>query len=258
MKFNLLKTVYKGILAGMPFLTYNPISQNTFNLPLDVCSFSTYLNFKLDDFQTNYLNNYIQKFNSNLEIVPISILNNEHDKHNYLSVNIYNCTSPAFLNNDKEFTRCEINTYVKDKKEGNYGTLIIDYLSNEFSMDPVNIFKFQEKVNFHSSDMFKIIDCSSITDKVILKANFSSMFDYNNILNDDLIRFTDLVYYKNGIFDKIYYDSSLVNAKIRSPTIVKSFNFKYKDLLFSKIDSIFYFTNKVRFIAGMWDNVYRI
>ena len=48
------------------------------------------------------------------------------------------------------------------------------------------------------------------------------MFDYNNILNDDLIRFTDLVYYKNGIFDKVYYDSSLVNAKIRSPTIVKT------------------------------------
>ena len=56
----------------------------------------------------------------------------------YLSLNIYNCTSPVFLN-DKVTTRFEINTYVND--ECRKGTLIIDYLSNELSMDPVNIFK---------------------------------------------------------------------------------------------------------------------
>ena len=45
---------------------------------------------------------------------------------------------------EKEITRCELNTYVKDHN-GNYGTLIIDYLSNELSMDPLNIFKSKHK-----------------------------------------------------------------------------------------------------------------
>ena len=152
MKFNLLKIIYKGILSGMPLLCYKPINQNTLNIPLEVSPFSTYLNFKLDDYQTSYLNNYIHKYNKDLEIVPIKMYDDEDQKYNYLSVNIYNCTSPVFLNQEKEITRCEINTYVKDNM-GNYGTLIIDYLSNEISMDPINIFKFKENVNFYDNDI---------------------------------------------------------------------------------------------------------
>ena len=36
----------------------------------------------------------------------------------YISVNIYNCTSPLFsLFTNKPVTRCEINTYVSNEKE---------------------------------------------------------------------------------------------------------------------------------------------
>lgn len=254
MKFNILKIIYKGILSGMPLLTYNPWTSNTFNLPLNVSPLSTYINFKLDDIQTNYLNKYIQKFNSDLEIVPINILEEDKDKFNYLSVNIYNCSSPVFFNDLNELTRCEINTYVKDKK-GNYGTLIIDYISNEFSMDPVNIFKQKEEVNFYKTDIFKTINCKSIKDSVKLNLNFSSLVDNNINLNNELIRYTDKVFYKNGIFDKIYYDSSLADPIINVPDSVFNFSFIYKDLFFEKIDSIFYFKDGIRFIAGMWDNI---
>ena len=160
MRLNLLKFVYRGILTGMPLLTYNPITKNTLNIPLEVKPFSTYLNFKLNDFQSEYLNNYINKFTDNLELIPINILPNE-EKSNYLSVNIYNCSSPAFINEEKEVTRCELNTYVKDKN-GNYGTLIIDYLSNELSMDPLNIFKLKERTEFYDNDIYKIINCIKI------------------------------------------------------------------------------------------------
>ena len=62
MRLNLLKFIYKGILTGMPLLTYNPYNLNTFNVPMNVNPLSTYLNFKLNDTQTKYISDYISKF----------------------------------------------------------------------------------------------------------------------------------------------------------------------------------------------------
>ena len=256
MRLNLLRFVYNGLLTGMPMLTYNPITKNTLNIPLEVKPYSTYLNFKLNEHQSQYLNNYISEYTESLELVPINILPNEKES-NYLSVNIYNCTSPVFMNEEKEITRCELNTYVKDK-DGNYGTLIIDYLSNELSMDPVNIFKSKEKTRFYNNDIYKNIDCISFTDKIELKLNYTTIYDYNQEISDELIKYTDNIFYKNGILDKVYYDSSLVNADVRSTSLCYNLTFNYKDLSFDKIDSIFYFTNKIKFIGGMWENINRI
>ena len=256
MKLNLLKFVYRGILTGMPLLTYNPITKNTINVPLQVKPYSTYINFKLDNEAISNLKSYINEYDKELELVPIKLIDNENLDY-YLSINIYNCSSPAFLNDNKEVTRCEINTYVKDKND-NYGTLIIDYLSNELSMDPVNIFKNKEKVYFNNNDLYKVIDCQSENDKVLLKLNYTILYEYDININDDLIKYTDNVYYKNGIFDKVYYDSTLVNANVKSPRLYFNFSFIYKDLSFYEADSIFYFTNKINFIGGMWSNLYDI
>ena len=53
-----------------------------------------------------------------------------------MSVNIYNCTSSIMMSNKN--LKCELNTYIKTS-EGEYGTLILDYVSNELSLDPINI-----------------------------------------------------------------------------------------------------------------------
>tara|TARA_E500000178_G_C16893837_1_gene694807 strand:+ start:187 stop:954 length:768 start_codon:yes stop_codon:yes gene_type:complete len=254
MRINLLKFVYNGILTGMPLFTYNPISKNTLNVPLEVKPFSAYLNFKLNDNQSEYLNNYISKFSNSLELVPINIFPNE-EKSNYLSLNIYNCTSPVFFNDEKEITRLELNTYVKDKN-GKYGTLIIDYLCSDLSMDPINIFKTKEQTIYKDIDIYKSIDCFSIKDNINLKLNFTTLYDYNQKISDNLIKFTDYIFYKNGIYDKIYYDSSLVEANTKSPSISYNLTFIYNDLIFEKVDSIFYFTNPIKFIGGMWDNLF--
>lgn len=254
MKLNVLKFIYRGILTGMPLLTYNPINRNIFNVPLTILPYSTYLNFRLDDNQTRYLNDYINKFSDELEIVPINLYPNE-ENYNYLSLNIYNCTSPVFVNNNKETTRFEINTYVRDKK-GKLGTLILDYLSNDLSMDPVNIFKLRDNVNFRTNNIFNTIDCSSKKEGIDLKINYTTFYDKKIYISDELIEYTDKIYYKNGIYDRIYYDSSLVNANIRSPTLFYNNTFKYKDLTFENLDSIFYFTNNISFIGGMWSNIF--
>jgi len=76
----------------------------------------------------------------------------------------------------------------------------------------------------------------------------------NNKISSNLIKFTDKVFYKNGLYDKVYYDSSLIHNKIID---VKDYEvyFKFFDLEFNNVDNIFYFENKINFIGGMWDNL---
>ena len=254
-KFNLLKFVYNGVLTGMPLVAYNPISKNTLNVPLVVLPQSTYLNFKLNSEETRYLDKYIKDYTDDLEIVPISIFPGEKET-NYLSINVYNCSSSVFMNDEKYITRCEINTYVRDKK-GNYGTIILDYLCNDLSMDPVNIFKQKENIIFDKNYEYNVIKGQSFSDKISLNFKYNTFDTIRTSISDNLIKYTDNIYYKNGIMDKIYYDSSLVNAIVKRPLSMDcEYKFVYKDLVFNKISNIFYFENELRFVGGMWDNLY--
>ena len=234
----------------MPLLTYNPITKNTLNVPMIVNPESTYLNFKLDNEKVKKLEKYIKKY-SNLSMIPIKM----DEKEEYiLSVNVYNCTSPVFLN-DKEITRFEINTYVRDEYNNN-GTLILDYISNELSMDPLNIIKWKEDLVYNKYDVFNYIECNSKRDRIELNINFTAEYAKKIEINEDLVKYTDRVYYKNGIYDKIYFDSSLTSADLREPYLFTDFKFIYRDLNFTDLHSIFYFKNEIRFIGGMWDNLF--
>lgn len=282
----LLKTVYTGLLAGMPSFTFNPINRVNLLAPLTVEKYSTYLNFKLDDKQVKYLNNYISEYNNNpdkvnnqqkldnqdtLQLIPLKMGVFQQPAY-YISINIYNCTSPIFMTN-KPIVRCEINTYVKNQR-GERGTMIIDYLSNSISMDPINIFKNPDNIIFDKSKNKKSrnkksrnkksqnnletisIECYSKREKIDLQA----CFDIDNYkilkIGNKLIDYTDKIYYKNGIMDKVYYDTTLTRAKIYQPKNSRDFKFIYRDLSFNKIDSIFYFDNPLNFVGSMWDNIY--
>ena len=97
MKFSFLKFVYNGILSGMPIVTYNPITQNTLNVPLTVLPYSTYINFKLSDAQSQYLSDYIGDYTQR----PRTRVNPHHSTGHpveLFGVNVYNCTSPVFMN----------------------------------------------------------------------------------------------------------------------------------------------------------------
>ena len=252
MKLNILKFVYNSLLTGMPLLTYNPFNKNTFHVPMTVRPFSTYINFRLSDSQVDFFNNYIQQY-SNLSLIPVKILENSPEEF-IISVNIYNCTSPVFLNDKKEITRCEINTYVQDNNHN--GTIILDYLSNEISMDPVNIVKKKDNIFFNNNDIFNYINCHSLKEKISLSFYYTPYYCYKNFINDALIKYTDRIYYKNGLFDKVFFDSSLSYANVKSPYFHHNFSFIYQDINFTDIHSIFFFENYLQFIGGMWDNLF--
>tara|TARA_B100001094_G_scaffold94143_1_gene90039 strand:- start:3435 stop:4301 length:867 start_codon:yes stop_codon:yes gene_type:complete len=286
MKIPLLKFIHGGLLTGMPSLIYNPFTKNSLNIPLTILPDSIYLNFKLTPDYSSYLERYIQKYSDNLSIVPVCLFTNEESsKAKYLSVNIYNCSSPVFLNGNKQTLRCELNTYIKDKTTGQYGTLILDYLSNDLSMDPINLFKLPPSptdgaviYNMYRNDPYHPEDqcqsyrqtkqiqvvCCSKKDRIKLNLNLSvdKTKEANVITSKELVKFSDYIYYKNGIYDKLYYDDTLVNAILKSPSSLNmeddtnnNFFFTYKDLFFEKIDSIFYFENKINFVGSMWENV---
>lgn len=259
MKLALLKLIHGGLLTGMPSLVYNPLTRTPLNIPLTIAPNSVYLNFKLSPDSCEHLTEYINSYTDKLSITPISMYPNEK-KSKYLSVNIYNCTSPAFLNCEKWTTRCEINTYVKDKETGTYGTLILDYLSNDLSMDPVNLFKEKNDISFINSDTGNIkINCSSLNENIELFLTSNINNSSRIAISNELISYSDYIYYKNGIYDKLYYDSTLVEAPLKTPDINSwanmKFKFCYKDLIFDRIDSIFYFENRIKFVGSMWENL---
>jgi len=241
------------MMIGLPQYIYNPISNNNFLAPLTVEPYSTYVNFKLDEYQVDYLNHYIKEFSTDLTIVPLKISKYEFPSY-YINVNVYNCTSPILMDN-KNTVRCELNTYVKNS-DGTLGTVILDYISNGISLDPINLFKKSNEISFSRVNGYNIIDCTSEQQQIDLQLSYSILNGEEFTISKELVDYTDNIYYKNGIMDKIYYDSSLTRAKIRETNFISNFHFKYRDLEFTEIDSVFYFRDELRFVGSVWDNLY--
>ena len=90
-----LQFFYNALLTGMPSLTYNPINKNTLHAPFNVNEGSTYINYKLNTHQIKSIQNYLSE-KGNLKIVPTKLFKNDKKNDFYLSINIYNCSSPIF------------------------------------------------------------------------------------------------------------------------------------------------------------------
>ena len=217
--------------------------------------YSTYVNFKLDEYQVHYLNQYIKEYSDDLKIVPLKISKYEFPSY-YINVNVYNCTSPILMNN-KNIVRCELNTYVKNS-DGTLGTVILDYISNGISLDPISLFKNPNQISFSKDNGYNIIDCTSKYQEIDLQLTYSILNGEDFSMSKELVDYTDNIYYKNGIMDKLYYDSSLTRAKIRETNFIGNFHFRYRDLEFTEIDSVFYFRDELRFVGSVWDNLYNV
>ena len=247
-----LKTIYRAFLTGFPILTYNPFTLNSFHTDFTVNQYSTYANYKLNTFQANYINEYLSNYTNSLKLLPIKI--DKKSKEDYfISVNIYNCTSPLFnIFTNEPVTRCEINTYVQNQ-QGLNGTLIMDYTSNSLSMDPVNFFKGPKKPIFRKHEDNIITFSRGSQHEFSLKYNIKKSKPYS--ISSQIHRFSDNIYYKNGIIDKLFYDSSLTQAPLFIP-VSNSETFIFKELIFDKPYNVFYFNESIRFAGSIWANLY--
>lgn len=242
------------LLTGFPNLVYNPITKNPLNSKFIVDKNSLYINYVLNNDAIYEIQKNI--IDPDLELEPISLEKNNNNKKYYISINIYNVTSPI-LNTMNVITRCEINTYVRRKTDNKKGTLILDYSSNSLSMDPLNIFKprsFNTTYNLdNSNDKIDMISSSS-NFELFGKININECDD-KFITSSDLHKFTDNVFYSNGIYDKIYYDSSLTHCNTLQP-YKSDILFKLYNREYIIPDSIFYFDNQINFSGEMWSNLF--
>ena len=244
-----LQFFYNGLLTGMPSIVYNPFTRANIHVPFNIGPKSLYINYKLEPYQVAKINDFLLERDSNLILQPVQ-LESQCDPDYYLSLNIYNCTSPVFMN-DKETTRFEINTYVSDCEKN--GTLILDYLSNELSIDPVNIFKRLSSVKYNKT----MIQATSLRQNISLKGNLNiSENDKQYNISDDLIHFSDNIFYTNGIFDKLFYDTSLIRAVTKTPSI-ENLQFNFLNISFTNVSSVFYFENNINFVGGVWYNIFK-
>ena len=251
---NFLKIFYNALLTGMPGLMNNPINKNILHAPFIVNAGSTYINYKLEDFQINKINDFLETKKNGLVMKKCKLYNDNIEDF-FLSINIYNCSSPLFnFLSEEPVTRCEINIYVEDEN-GEKGTLIMDYESNLLSLDPDNLFKKAGNVNFVEDNEF--IRGKVMNRNFLLDFNYNQYLDiYNkNSLSSELIKFTDKIYYNNGLYDKLYYDSSLIHNKIIDCMDYNVY-FKFLNIEFNHVYSVFYFEDPINFVGGMWENVY--
>lgn len=252
---HLTKLIYRIFATSFPLFTYNPLNDNTIYSSFDVKPKSTYVNYKLNEFQVNSLKNYLKENTNDLKLKRIYLSDDQKKKDFFISINIYNCTSPLFtILNNQDITRCEINTYVVNKNK-EFGTLIMDYASNFLSMDPVNIFKNPQNTNF--SRFNDIISCDVIGNNFKFDLTYK-LLKNNKIfnMNEELHAFSDKIFYPNGVYDKLYYDSSLVQCVSKIPKKIYNINFEFLGMKLENPDSIFYFDNELRFAGSMWDNLY--
>jgi hypothetical protein len=249
-----IKFIHKLLLLNIPNVIYNPIS-NILNAPFSIQPQSTYVNFRLSSPQVQYLNEHLKEFSSTpLSLTPIRLSKWDIFPSYYLSVNIYNCTSPLFVNGNRPVARCEINTYIKTAT-GELGTVILDYSSNGISIDPVNVFQSPRPTLFQRTNVGGV-SCFSKTDVVGFEFQYIPSLKSSSPfrISHSLISYTDSIYYKNTIYDKLFYDSTLVEPvmeKINDPLV----KFQYRDLSFSTHHSAFYFKNKIDFVCCLWKNI---
>ena len=114
--------------------------------------------------------------------------------------------------------------------------------------------KFQiEDIEFKNSKSFNSINIDSKNDNIEMILSYEKT---NNLykISKDLIEYTDLAYYKNGIADKVYYDTSLTHAISKFGNPLYNY-FKFKDLEFDSPDSIFFIENEIRFVGSIWNNL---
>lgn len=250
---NFLKTFYNFLLVGMPGLTYNPINKNILHSPFTVLPGSTYINYRLNSEQIDTIKTFLSENTNDLLLHPVSIID-DSDKDYFLSVNIYNCTSPVFdFLTDKPSTRCEINTYVINNK-GEIGTIILEYTSNLLSLDPDNIFKQSTKTEYFNKNDNLIINTNS--DLFNLKSDINLLnINSKSKISESITRFSDKIFYKNGLYDKLYYDSSLIHNKIN---ILKNhkIHFEFLNTIFDNVHSVFVFNDKIEFVGGLWHNIF--
>lgn len=160
------------------------------------------------------------------------------------------------LQNYNNITMCDIKTYVINKKTGEKGTMVLDYVSNIDFIDPINVYK-QAKGNIkYNTTSCETRTCiSSHFDKVEFSMYSNKKEDCVYNLSNEFISLHKRKYSRNGIYDEVFFDDSFLNTTVVSPLNSVDYNFYYNDMSFKQYHNMFYFPNDINIFVKFWKNI---
>lgn len=268
------------------------VHSNAFNIPT-VLQSSCYVNFELNKRQREIVNHYIHAKNEDFDIIPISLFNEsqESQKKYMMSVNVYdvdnfihhkslhkksknlkkmttviNWIKKTGVNLDTniigqlqsypKITMCDIKTYVINKKTGECGTMILDYVSNIDFIDPINIYKSKRgSINYNKNGSNIKANVISHVDKLQFSFKTQKSSQSQKGLSSQFVSLHQKKYSRCGIYDSVLYDSSFSDSSVNCHFHLLDFDLYYNDMWFNDFDSAFFFPNDVNMFVKFWDNV---
>ncbi len=167
---------------------------------------SLYINFEIKPSALDAFTKLID-LPEELELVPVRVLADEQPAY-LLTLNIYEVSGLV------SGSRAEWSTYVDDG-DGKPRYMILEAQSSSGSMDPVNIVTRADTVEHvrNGMELFSRVDSgqgSSFTATIGL----SDAQPMSRLANE-WIGANDRIYWRNGIFDRAWYDASLFDSPVR-------------------------------------------
>ena len=156
----------------------------------------------------------------------------------------------------KNVTMCDVKTYFINKKTGEKGTMVLDYVSNIDFIDPINVYKIARgNINYNTSEYNSHASVSSYNDKLDFSIYYDKKDEYTYKLSDEFISLHKRKYSRNGVYDEVFFDESFLNTTVVSPFNNVDYNFYYNDLSFKNFYNIFYFPNDINIFVKFWKNI---
>lgn len=166
---------------------------------------STYWVYKIKGSEKEDLVNILD-LPSNLSLCPIRCL--EADEPDYfIVVNAYRVSGLA------NGIRAEWSVFVRDTNDiPRY--MVIDARSSTFSVDPIDIITRASSVSHEQNGQLLMTNIGE--EDAAFKSSISILDSASTIKTaSEWVTANDTIYWRNGIYDRTYYDASLADAKMR-------------------------------------------
>jgi hypothetical protein len=181
-----------------------------------------YLNWELTDEAVERLSEDLNLTGAGFKQVPIKVLEDDEERH-LLTLNAYNVEFEG-IGDSASGARFEFSIYVTTEDDPRPRFMVVEALSSADSYDPTR------GAVAASNATFSVID-SVITARVLgdtewqaagFSLEFSYSFDTNNKNASSTrtwVTSTDVVYWLNGVADKVFYNSMLAG---QAPVVIDS------------------------------------
>jgi len=175
-----------------------------FTVLADPCS--VYINFEL---KKNALDDFIDHIGlpEEFALTPVRCLDGE-DPAYLLTLNIYQVSGIV------RGSRAEWSTYVDDG-EGKPRYMVLEARSSSGSMDPVNIVTRADRVD-HARKAENLVSTVASKGGQVFRSRIS-LSDKHPLakLATEWIAANDRIYWRNGVFDRAWYDGNLFDSPVR-------------------------------------------